>query len=144
VIVRRSGALGQRRSIAVVVVLAAILLAACGQGSATPSVALIPVSGQVLAGPTCPVERDPPDPACAPRPVQGARLHIVSATTGAVVAEVTTDAAGTYAAVVPPGAYRLEGVDGMPGFAPPEPVPFEAVDGAGPLTVDLEVDTGIR
>src|SRR5271169_551088 len=28
------------------------------------------VEGSVMLGPTCPVERIPPDPACAPRPYQ--------------------------------------------------------------------------
>jgi hypothetical protein len=32
----------------------------------------------VLAGPTCPVERIPPDPRCADRPVSGAEIIFVS------------------------------------------------------------------
>jgi hypothetical protein len=91
----------------------------------------------------CPVERIPPDPACAPRPVAVATLRIIGTTTGAVIVEVVTDADGAYAVQVPPGSYLLEGVAGMPGMGPPVPVPFTAVDGV-PMTVDLPVDTGIR
>ena len=32
------------------------------------------IAGVATAGPVCPVEKNPPDPACAPRPVDGAVL----------------------------------------------------------------------
>ena len=34
------------------------------------------IAGRVLAGPTCPVQKDPPDPDCADRPVTGAVLVV--------------------------------------------------------------------
>ena len=142
---RRPRAHGLRRWTAPVVAAAAILLAACGPGAAvTPPRATVRVSGHVLAGPTCPVERVPPDPACAPRPVDAAHVVIVDAGTNAVIADAVTDADGAYAVDLVPGSYRLEGGADMPGIGPPQPIPFEIAADAGPVTIDLEVDTGIR
>ena len=59
-----------------------------------------------VAGPTCPVETVPPDPACAPRPVAGAVVDIKDAA-GARIASVTLDAAGLGFAEVPPGGYLV-------------------------------------
>ena len=46
---------------------------ACAQPAAKSSVTVL-----VLAGPTCPVVTDPPDPACADRPVEGAELVVTT------------------------------------------------------------------
>ena len=102
------------------------------------------VVGLVTAGPVCPVERDPPDPACAPRPVEGAVL-IVTDTTGREVARVTSGPEGRYEINLQPGAYEMtpqpvEGLMGTPG-----PISFR-VTGPGevPQRVDVGYDTGIR
>jgi hypothetical protein len=80
----------------------AIGLAACsGAGAAataSPSGAAsgdvhTGIAGTATAGPTCPVEKTPPDPSCAPRPVVGAVLIIRDAS-GGEIAKATTDAAG--------------------------------------------------
>src|SRR6266550_3737051 len=62
------------------------------------------VSGRATAGPTCPVERNPPDPACAARPVAGAVL-VIHDRAGAGVARVTTDKDGRFSLTLAPGAY---------------------------------------
>ena len=49
------------------------------------------IRGTALAGPICPVEKIPPDPACAPRPVAGA-VVVVRDASGAEVARTTTGA----------------------------------------------------
>lgn len=101
------------------------------------------VRGTVTAGPTCPVERDPPDPACAPRPVGGAVLVFAGAD-GTEVARVTSAADGSFTVELAPGAYRVtaEPVDGLMGTPAPMDVEVEA---GQPMTeLQVSYDTGIR
>lgn len=100
--------------------------------------------GVATAGPVCPVERNPPDPACAPRPVVGATIVVLDPG-GREVARVTTGADGTYRVAVPAGRVRVEAAPaaGLMGT----PAPIDAVVPAGPrawLRVDVVYDTGIR
>jgi hypothetical protein len=101
------------------------------------------VRGIVTAGPTCPVVTDPPNPACADRPVAGAVLVFTDAS-GAEVARVTSAADGTFAVELAPGAYRLTAapVDGLMGTPEPMDVGVEADQPMTELTVSY--DTGIR
>jgi hypothetical protein len=103
------------------------------------------IVGRAVAGPTCPVAQEPPDPACEDRPVEGAAV-VIRDPAGTQGAEATTAADGTYLAAVPQGgtyvieAQPVDGVMGTPG-------PFEVAvpDGAGAWAVaDLGYDTGIR
>jgi len=100
-------------------------------------------AGRVLAGPTCPVERNPPDPACAARGVVGAVIVITDAQ-GVEVARVTSGAGGTYAVALPAGTYTLtpRPVPGLLRVAAPAAATVPA-EGNGP-TVDFTYDTGIR
>jgi hypothetical protein len=101
------------------------------------------VRGTVSAGPTCPVERDPPDPACAPRLVAGAVLVVADAA-GTEVARATSAEDGTFWIELGPGAYRLtaQPFEGLMGT--PEPMDFE-VEAGGPTTeLQVSYDTGIR
>ena len=93
------------------------------------------------AGPTCPVETVPPDPACAAKPVPGAVVVIRDAA-GDEVATVTLDAGATFVEL-PPGDYVVEPqpVEGLMGT--PAPMTVTVVDGAG-TPIDLGYDTGIR
>ncbi len=120
-----------------------------GGGSVAPPVA-IPTSGGpwlvgvATASPVCPVERLPPDPACAPRPVAGATVVVLDPL-GQEVARATTGADGTFLVSVPAGHLRVEAapVAGLMG-APP---PIDAIvpSGAGAWAqVALVYDTGIR
>lgn len=101
------------------------------------------VQGNVTAGPTCPVERDPPDPACAPRPVGGAVLVFTDAD-GSEVARATSAADGTFTVELAPGAYRVtaEPVDGLMGT--PAPMDFEVEAGQPMTELQVSYDTGIR
>jgi hypothetical protein len=101
------------------------------------------VRGTVSAGPTCPVQRDPPDPACAERPVAGAVL-VVSDASGTEVKRVTSAADGSFSVELAPGAYRVtaQPVDGLMGT----PAPIDVQVEAGQPMTELQVsyDTGIR
>jgi len=100
------------------------------------------VGGHVLAGPVCPVETVPADPACAPRPVAGATLAIGDAQ-GKDVAVIVSDANGLFALTLPPGDYLLvaQPVEGLMGT--PEPLSFAVVAGS-PVQLTVVYDTGIR
>lgn len=112
------------------------------QGEPLPSASEGNVSGKVVAGPTCPVEKSPPDPQCAPRPVAGASL-LIQDLAGHTVATAVADAGGAFALTLRPGDYVLvaQPVDGLMGTAPP--LSFSVVAGS-PLQLTVEYDTGIR
>src|SRR5687767_14757340 len=96
---------GRTWSIIVLVVLA---LAACSTGVPSPSAA--PGTGLAItavAGPVCPVETIPPDPACAPRPVAGATV-VVQDGQGRAVATVELDAGGAAMVSLPAGDYVVQ------------------------------------
>jgi len=113
--------------------------ASSGVPSQTPAGGVV-IDGRVHAGPTCPVQKVPPDPACADRPVVGAVL-VVKTVAGVEVARATSAADGTFRLSLPAGDYVLvpQPVQGYIGTA--SPIPFHAEDGAA---IDVSYDTGIR
>jgi len=114
------------------------LLAACTPGSLS-----VEVSGRVVAGPVCPVERQPPDPACADRPVPGAALLVEDAS-GAEVQRVTSNASGLFTLRLRTGSYRIvpQPISSMPGTPPP--VELSVRPGEVPKPITISYDTGIR
>ena len=100
------------------------------------------IRGVALAGPVCPVERVPPDPDCAARPVPGAVI-VVRDGSGSEVARVTTGMDGGFLAPLPAGPYVLEPqpVEGFMGTAAPLDV---SVQEGIASEVLLDYDTGIR
>ena len=100
------------------------------------------ISGVATAGPVCPVERVPPDPACAPRAVANATVTVLDGS-GAIVASTTTGVDGSFVLDVPAGEYSVVGgsVEGV--MRAPAPVAVKV--SAGRVTaVDLGYDTSIR
>jgi hypothetical protein len=97
----------------------------------------------VVAGPTCPVVTDPPDPNCADRPVAGAVL-VVTYLDGTEVGRATSDAEGAAAIALAPGAYRLDPqpVEGLMGT--PQPMEFSVEWGMLIPQLTVSYDTGIR
>lgn len=94
-----------------------------------------------VAGPICPVERIPPDPACAAKPVANATILIVDASGKETT--VVTDASGQATAAVGPGTYTVSG-QGAAGFmSGPDPQQVRVEDGTV-AEVTLTYDTGIR
>jgi len=100
------------------------------------------IGGTAVAGPVCPVERVPPDPACAPRPVAGA-VVVVRDGSGSEIARTVTAADGSFFVEVPAGDYVVEAqpAEGLLGTAGQRDV--SVVDGVA-AQVQLEYDTGIR
>ena len=96
----------------------------------------------LVAGPVCPVEQNPPDPACAPRPVVNVGVRVFNAA-GQQVGEAVSDPAGMVSMQLPSGAYYVVAtpVDGLMGTAAAQA--FAAV-GGNQADLVLSYDTGIR
>jgi hypothetical protein len=127
-------------ALAVVVSLVACDAAPQPTASAGPGTIVI----EVRAGPACPVETTPPDPACAPRPVAGVRILLQPGDgRDIVVAETVSDEDGMARVDVPAGEYLVIGTDVEGLFGRPDPV-LVAVEPGEIAEVALGYDTGIR
>jgi carboxypeptidase family protein len=111
-----------------------LLLAGCASGPASSGGHAI--SGAVLAGPTCPVQR--PDSPCPPVPWTGAVR--ATAADGSTF-QTETDGSGHFRIEgLSPGTYTVEAVtSGLP-----RGVPLTVSLADADRTVTLQVDTGIR
>lgn len=99
------------------------------------------VRGTVLLGPTCPVERVPPDPACADKPYATAIIVYRSGSSSPFVIG-NSDASGAFQFSLPPGSYTLSAGSGtmLPRCNPAD----ITVGPTGYVTADISCDTGIR
>jgi hypothetical protein len=100
------------------------------------------VTLHLLAGPTCPVVRDPPDPACDARPIVNGEV-VIRSPDGTELARATSNEAGEIALQLPPAAYYVEPqpVEGLLGTA--AAIAFSVVGGET-VDLNLDYDTGIR
>jgi hypothetical protein len=96
-----------------------------------------------IAGPTCPVETVPPDPACAPKPVSNVTVLVMDAG-GVVQAKVVLDAAGQQFLGLQPGAYVVNAEGGVAGFMNGPEAQRVTVEDGRITEVTLAFDTGIR
>jgi hypothetical protein len=96
----------------------------------------------LAAGPTCPVERNPPDPNCAPRPIANTKIDVYDVS-GSPVTSATSDGHGLATVQLPAGAYYVVAApaDGVMGQAQPQA--FAAVLG-DTVNLTFMYDTGIR
>ena len=94
-----------------------------------------------VAGPVCPVETVPPDPACEPKPVPNVRIAIIDATGGDHGGVL--DATGQLFFELEPGAYTVN-AEGVPGFMNGPEAQRAVVEDGLVTEVSLEYDTGIR
>ena len=110
--------------------------------SASSSTVYGKVHGQVLLGPTCPVERIPPDPACAPKPYK-TKIQIFATTVSAHPYKfVVTDAAGKFNFSIKPGSYVLR-ANGGSVYPRCADLPIKVL-ARKTLNVKMTCDTGIR
>jgi hypothetical protein len=124
----------------VILLLVGLLVAACGTTAPPGPTGILTLT--LTAGPVCPVERIPPDPNCAPRPVAGAEV-VVLAADGREVGRPKSDAAGQIRLTLPQGRYIIRPVSAAGGL-PSAPGEVIVDVGAAPVEVGLGYDTGIR
>ncbi|MFZ2167439.1 MAG: hypothetical protein WAV50_01055 [Minisyncoccia bacterium] len=99
------------------------------------------VRGAVTLGPTCPVERVPPDPACADKPY-ATTVVVHSAGSSSVFATGKSDASGVFEFALPPGSYTLNAGDSA--MLPRCSRTDVSVSSSGYASVHISCDTGIR
>jgi len=117
------------------------------RATATTSQGILPydsgVAGIVTLGPTCPVLRNPPDPACADKPYKTTVQAIrVGSPAGAPFATAETDAAGAYRFSLPPGSYAIQPIGGR--VLPRCETKEITVEPGIVADLDLTCDSGIR
>ncbi len=101
------------------------------------------VEGIVTLGPTCPVERIPPDPKCADKPYS-TTIQVISigSPVSSPFATVESDKEGKYKIMLPPGEYALQPTGGS--VMPRCETKNIKVEQSKILTVNLTCDSGIR
>jgi hypothetical protein len=122
----------------------ALLWSAVACGSASGRAISSGIAGRVVAGPTCPVERVPPDPQCAPRPL-AAPLRIRRADGSGSGRVVHSNADGRFRVPLGPGRYKIVPLprNGSPFPRPPQPITL-TVRASHYTWVTITYDTGIR
>lgn len=101
------------------------------------------VSGTVTTSPTCPVERIPPEPGCAPKPYATA-IKVRAEGTVAVIKTIQSNASGAFSTSLPIGSYELEAVTENNAIFPHCGKIVVAVTVDKTTTSDISCDTGIR
>ena len=102
------------------------------------------IAGRVVAGPTCPVERVPPDPQCQPRPL-AASLRIHPAGKHSPVDTVRSGSDGRFSIHLAPGVYVVKPLARSGSPLPRPPAPSQVRVRVGRFThVTITYDTGIR
>ncbi|HEV3127928.1 MAG TPA: carboxypeptidase-like regulatory domain-containing protein [Solirubrobacteraceae bacterium] len=122
----------------------ALLWCAVACGSASGRAIHSGIAGRVVAGPTCPVERVPPDPQCAPRPL-AAPLRVRRADGSGSGRVVHSSADGRFRVPLVPGRYTIVPLapNGSPFPRPPRPITLTVRAGRY-SRVTITYDTGIR
>jgi hypothetical protein len=111
-------------------------------------VSAMPVTGElrgtILVGPTCPVERIPPDPNCADKPFQNAKVVLKNKVSGAIAQQLLSDSVGNFSAVLSPGTYTID-TSSASGNLLPRCETKDVTVSAGTITnTDISCDSGIR
>ncbi len=99
--------------------------------------------GHISIGPICPVERNPPDPACQPTEATYAAYNLtVIGVGGQIITEFSGDANGNYYISLPAGTYVITRQSPAPiGSFMPISVRIES---GMPTYQNISIDTGIR
>ena len=123
--------------------------AACPTPTPVPSTTSTPgilpyksgIIGNIMLGPTCPVQKNPPDPNCADKPYQTMIAVFRTSDPVHAIAFTNSDASGNFKVSLPPGDYTLGA--GQARF----PVCSHPQVTVGPdsyATTTISCDTGMR
>jgi len=148
--------------IAIIAVIAAVAFAEYERGlnraevSPTPTISISPTSspspypttpngqsgvrGKVTIGPTCPVQKIPPDPKCADKPYQ-TTLNVFKG--DKFVTSFTSAADGTFYVSLPPGSYLITKTGDLtrsPTLAPVSVI----ISSSQIVEITIRFDSGIR
>jgi hypothetical protein len=116
-------------------------LAGCGSGGGV-TVASGMLTGDVVAGPTCPVEQI--DNPCPPKVVPNREVKILTKS-GAVAATTTTDAQGHFSIALAPGDYVVAVTVAAGQIGMRQATPGDVTVASGQSSyIKIELDTGIR
>jgi hypothetical protein len=122
-------------------VLAVIVVLPAVAGARTPASG---IAGRTVEGPTCPVQRNPPDPRCAPRPI-AVSVSIRRDAKHAKARIVQSGSDGRFRVHLAPGTYIVQGLQKGKSPFPRPPGPQTVQVSGGHFTrVTLTYDTGIR
>jgi len=99
------------------------------------------IRGTVMLGPTCPVERIPPDPNCVDKPYQTTVVASRASDPTRVILSINSDESGAFSMSLPPGEYVLNAGEGDMPYCSPTTVVVELNVFASTI---ISCDTGIR
>lgn len=111
--------------------------------TAQPAVKKSGIKGTVSLGPTCPVMKNPPDPACADKPY-AVKLQLVSSGGSFVIKEFSSNTDGTFSVEIPPGEYLVRSAPTMDIYPICRSSNTVVVNKGAYTNVDISCDTGIR
>ncbi len=114
--------------------------AKCPEVSPLPTLSAT-VKGSVKLSPVCPVERMPPDPACAPKPYQ-TKIEVFLADGTELVKTVESDSNGNFSFALPYGDYNVQAGSGK--VYPRCEAILVSLKTATPPLISISCDTGIR
>jgi|SRR5579872_508469 len=97
------------------------------------------LTGQVTLSPTCPVERIPPDPACAPKPYS---TFVIISGAANFYMELHTDTSGFFRTPLPAGNYDI--LVHQETLYPRCETKTVTITVGATTTADISCDTGIR
>lgn len=99
------------------------------------------ISGSVNIGPTCPVERIPPDPKCAPK-AYPTSINITKSENTEIIKTIQTDQNGTFNVELDSGTYVLQAQGGN--ILPRCPEVSVEVKAGQDTNTEISCDSGIR
>ena len=101
------------------------------------------ISGTVTTSPTCPVERMPPEPQCAPRPY-ATSINIREEGKQAIIKTIQSNNLGIFETDLPIGSYELDAITTNDSTLPRCNKVTVLVKSGQTTTEDISCDTGIR
>lgn len=99
------------------------------------------ITGTVTLSPTCPIERIPPDPSCAPK-LYSTSINIMKTGSTGIIKTIQSNSIGVFSVDLAPGSYTLQaqGGNSLPRCSEVSTV----VKNDQYTTVNIFCDTGIR